>query len=195
MWGYEPAQKLILRRLVQDMREPGLEPPLASRLEPPLGSLLFPTIPEIESYLTDPRMRNGVAVDLETAGPVLRVVGFCRLADPAPIVVWFHYQTGVPAWPEHRELVLVRSMVARCLADPGIPKWFHNGQAFDVPQLEGFGFEVNGYDLGGDTMVYQRHSMPEQPANLQWEAIHYLPRFPAWKHVMAGNEELEEAGK
>jgi hypothetical protein len=191
-FGLEPAARRALRRLVQDVREPGLAPDPTDTTPPP-GSLIFPTPTQIETYLTDPRMRAGVAVDIETAGPILRCVGFCRLVDPAPIVCWFHFKSGQLAWEDHREHTLVYGLVARCLSDAEIPKVFQNGQQFDVGELRSHGFTVNGYaDLGFDTMLAHRHALPEAPASLQWMTCNYVRGARPWKHWIGGKEEEDD---
>lgn len=79
------------------------------------------------------------------------------------------------------------------LANPTIGKWFHNGQAFDIPYLEYQGFEVQGYV--GDTMLLQRYCFPEQPADLQSMANFYAEMSP-WKELSDQvNEDEEGEGK
>lgn len=196
-FGLEPPTRRAWRRLRQDLEAPGDTPPDPQVVSPPPGALLFPTALQVVAYLEDPLCKQGLAVDIENPGDVLVMVGFCRLADLHTLVVWFHHRDGALWWEDHREHLLVRCAVQVALADPTIPKWMHNGQAHDVVYLNKYGFKVEGYV--GDTLLMQRHHMPEQPAGLQWCALNYIPGAHPWKFWVKwdddDSEEAESAGK
>ena len=129
-----------------------------------------------------------ITVDVECAGPHLVCVGFCRVRDLSAVCVRLRGEAGVTLWGA--ELPAVVEWVYEMLSDPEIPKWFHNGQAFDIPYLEYQGFEVAGYV--GDTLLLQRYMFPEMPADLQSCAIFYCG-VPAWKQL-ASDINTDEKG-
>lgn len=189
-YALEPAQRRALKRLARDLTDPK---PCIDTTQPPLDSTLFPTCAEVVAYI-DRLLADDAAVhiDLETAGPVLRCVGLCRLDDLRPFVVWQHYRSGLPAWNDH-DGPIVHDALCRLFASR-TPKWFHNGQQFDVLEIEAFGFpfHVEGYERGGDTLLMQRHAYAEAPASLQYCAITYLG-IPAWKHLIIEDEERDQS--
>jgi hypothetical protein len=183
-WPAEPDQIRYLRRALA-IAAGEAEPPTIDELL--AGALLNPLAAEVAAWaralarLPDP----AVAVDIECAGPHLVCVGMAPLDQAlGPIVVPFRRTGGEPAWRDLDETEAVVAVVAGILADPAIPLWFHNGQAFDVPYLQRVGFTINGYV--GDTLLLARHLEPESAADLQSLAIRWLG-FPAWKHMK--NEE------
>jgi hypothetical protein len=190
-FGLEPHAKRALRKLARDLVEPGPAPD-PTVVEPAPNSLLFPTWQEIDEFLSSPLCAEGLSVDIENPGDQLRIIGFCRLADFHSLVVWFQYRDGRDPWPDHRARMLVHAMVSKVLADPAIPKYMHNGQQHDVKYLEKYGYRVEGYV--DDTMLMQRHSMPEQPAGLQWLACNVLGASP-WKHWISKRGEEQEDNK
>jgi hypothetical protein len=116
-------------------------------------------------------------------------VGFCRHADLSVIGVPIRLKGGALYW-DPSELPLVVEWLDNFLDSPEIPKWFHNGQAFDIPYLQRLGFEVSAY--AGDTMLLQRFMFPEMPASLQFVASLYA-NFPYWKGL--ANPDDEETDK
>jgi hypothetical protein len=146
---------------------------------------LKPTLQDVEEYLTDPQARYGLAVDIETAGEHLLCIGFARLADEECLCVPFRKQYGEQYWPTRAELREAAILVAWVLGNEDIPKCFQNGQGFDVPMLESWGFTVKGYSF--DTMLCQRYMYPEMPANLQFIANLY-GKIPPWKWVLKQEE-------
>lgn len=186
-WGYLPAQQQTMRRFARLVDGKASPPPNTD--QPPPGAIPCPTAEEVLHWLEEPETRAGVACDIENPGDVLRIVGFCRLSDLQSIAIKVYEQTGGPAWnqPDQRKI----ETALRCfLLDHRVPKWFHNGQQHDVPQLAGYKFPVEGYYEGGDTMLMQRFAYAEQPAGLQYMAITHLG-LSAWKHLV--REEDEEA--
>jgi hypothetical protein len=183
-WADEPDQIRYLRRALSIAAGEAEPPSIDALLE---GALLDPTVAQINEWADDllDMPDPSIAVDIECAGPHLVCVGMCPLdRNYASIVVPFRRTGGEPAWPDLATTESVVRIVNRVLMDPGIPLWFHNGQAFDVPYLERVGFEINGY--AGDTLLLARYLEPEATANLQSLAIRWLG-FPAWKHMK--NEE------
>lgn len=181
----EPAQVRYLKRALAIASGQVVPPAHDVLLE---GALLDPTLDELVTWFRGlyAHTDRSVAVDIECAGPHLVCVGLCPLTlEYGPIVVHFRRARGEPAWHDLETTETVVAYLAGVLADPLVPKWFHNGQAFDIPYLtQVVGFEVNGYV--GDTMLLQRYLAAESPADLQHLAIHYAG-FPAWKHLK--NEE------
>ena len=186
-FGWESPTRKALRRLATDMHAPGPTPPDPQVVGTPPGALLFPTPTQIEEYLTDPLMEQGVVVDIENPGNVLKIVGWCRLADLKSLVVWFVMWDGSPAWEDHRERALVFNLVKRAWGNTRIPIWTHNGQAHDLPYMEKYGFGPIG-NFGGDTMLMLRHAFPEQPAGLLWAACNLVGGFP-YKHWIKWDEQ------
>lgn len=138
--------------------------------------------------LTDPT----ITVDIECAGPYLVCIGMCMVETEIPICVRFRSCGGDP-WPHptgHLESLVRWSY--QLLANPAIPKWFQNGQAFDIPYLHRVGFKVNGY--AGDTMLLQRYMYPGMPANLEFLASFYA-EMPGWKWMVKGSKEEDGEGK
>ena len=150
----------------------------------PDSSILAPTLPDLYQYGP---LAGGVAVDIECAGEFLRGIGFCTLDGYRPLWVPFRRQGGIPYWSE-ADLPKAVAWVSQVLAAPWVPKVFHNGGSFDIPYLEGLGFEVNNYLA--DTMLMQHLAYPEQPAGLQFIATLYNRR-PHWKRL----SDLEEEGE
>lgn len=190
-WALEPAQIATLRKardIAAGAPPPWTEDALRSAME---SAILFPTLEDLRLWKGDlySHPNKTVAVDIECAGPHLVRVGFCRLFDRSVLGVPFRLKGGAPAY-EFAALERVVEWLDELLANPAVPKWFHNGQAFDIPYLQRLGFEIANY--AGDTMLLQRYMFPEMPASLQFVAALYA-NFPAWKHI--ANEDDEDADK
>jgi hypothetical protein len=111
-----------------------------------------------------------------------------HVATEEYVCVSFRQQHGALTW-SLADTAAVAQLLDDVLCDPKVPKVFHNGQAFDIPYLEGIGFgPVQGY--AGDTMLAQRYLYPDMPAKLEFVAGLYA-RIPAWKWMakLDGEEE------
>lgn len=188
-WAAEPQQFEYLKRargLAGGSWEPLAHDKLISRFN------LSPTAPAVRAYVnTALRERGTYAVDIECAGRHLVCVGICRLGSLDGIVVRLRGPGGAPMWGA--ELPEVVDALYEFLSAPEVGKWFHNGQAFDVPYLQYQGFEVEGFV--GDTMLLQRYMFPEMGAGLQECGIFYLGT-PAWKYLAKDlNPDEAEDGK
>jgi hypothetical protein len=183
----EPAQVRYLKRAIA-IAGGAATPPTTDTLL--TGAMLDPAWPADFARWRQGVLTAGVAVDIECAGPHLVCVGLCPLApEGVPIVVHFRRAAGEPAWPTLEITEAVVGWLNSILAHPDIPKWFHNGQAFDIPYLREVGFEVAGY--AGDTLLLARYLAPESPADLQSLGIHWLG-MPAWKHLKNAEAEALE---
>jgi hypothetical protein len=180
--GMESPTRKALRRFAADLTSPGPTPPDPTQVVAPPNSNLFPTWQQIEAYLTDPLMYEGVVVDIENPNDTLKIVGWCRLADMASLVVWFVDSAGEEVWT-HPERVLVHGLVREAWGNPRIPIYMHNGQQHDAPYMERYGFGPIG-NYAGDSLLMLRHAFPEQSAGLQWAALQYVPGATPWKQWM-----------
>ena len=183
-WASEPFQILCLKR-ARTIAERGSWPTDDPRSPPP-GALLQPTLKEVEDWIAGVGPQ-GVSVDIETAGRHIVMVGMCRVADLVPICIHFLTQGGQPYWAP-QPWALVEHALASILADPNVPKVFHNGQSFDVPILEANGFKVEGYLW--DTLLMQHIAYAEMEKGLEHCARLYCGINP-WKWTLdsdAGGE-------
>jgi len=189
-WGFLPAQQIYLRRFAKLVTNAPDAPTPTDTTQPPPGATILPTPQQVLDYLAHPDNHQGVACDIENPGDVLRIVGFCRLSDLESIAIKVYAQSGGPCWnaPYQQQ---IESALREFLADPTVPKWFHNGQQHDSPELEKYGFPVQGYYEGGDTLLMQRFGFAEQPAGLQYCAITHLG-MGAWKHLTRAEDEGAE---
>lgn len=188
-WGKEMFQVRYLRRLRGWLDGKPCTP--IDVTQPPPKANLFPSLPEIKAFLEDPRCQSqGVAIDLEAAGPHPRCLGLMLVDDEEYVCVHFRHQGGGAYW-SYTDLCTIVTLLQIFLADPEIPKVFQNGQAYDVPELEALGFEVNGYYEGGfDPMIAHRYAYGESPADLQTLGIAY-GGLPAWKRLTRQEEDGE----
>jgi hypothetical protein len=189
-WGKEMFQVMYLKRLKQwafDKRP--CEP--VDVTQPPPKANLFPTLDEIKEFLADPRCSSeGVAIDLEAAGPHPRCLGIMLVESEEYICIHFRHQGGAIYW-SYTDLCTIVGLLQLFLADPTVPKVFQNGQAYDVPELEELGFEVNGYWPDGfDPMIAHRYMYGESPADLQTLGIAY-GGLSAWKRLVKEDDEGE----
>lgn len=175
-WAAEPQQYEYLKRaraLACGTWEPQSHEHLIR------GFNLAPSLSQVEAYCEGAIAKGAtLAVDIECAGPHLVCVGMCDVATMGGIVVRLRGPKGVPMWGEH--LPQVVSSLYNVLSEPTVGKWFHNGQAFDIPYLETVGFRVDGFV--GDTLLLQRFMFPEMGASLQECGTFYVGA-PAWKYL------------
>lgn len=189
-WGKEMFQVEYLKRLHRwAFKDEPCEP--IDITQAPEKANLFPTLDEIKVFLLDPRCQaQGVAIDLEAAGPHPRCLGLMLVDSEEYICIHFRRQGGGEYW-RYTELCTIVALLQIFLADPTVPKVFQNGQAYDVPELEALGFEVRGYAEGGfDPMIAHRYAYGESPADLQTLGIVY-GGLPAWKRLVREDEEGE----
>ena len=188
-WAAEPQQYEYLKR-ARALAGGTWEPPSHAHL---VGGFNFtPTAPEVEAWCHQAQQeRATLTVDIECAGPHLVCVGLCDIATMGGIVVRFRGPGGPTLWGN--ELPRVVEALFDVLSDPTVGKWFHNGQAFDIPYLNMQGFEVEGFV--GDTMLMQRYMFPEMGASLQQCGSFYVG-VPAWKYLAKDvNNDEEGDGK
>ena len=189
-WGKEMLQVLYLKRLRAWVFD---DQPceVVDLTQPPEKANLFPTLSEITTFLSDTRCQTeGVAIDLEAAGPHPRCLGLMLCDSEEYICIHFRHQGGEPYW-NYTNLCTIVALLQIFLADPLVPKVFQNGQAYDVPELEELGFQVRGYFEGGfDPMIAHRYMYGEAPADLQTLGIAY-GGLPAWKRLVREDEEGE----
>jgi hypothetical protein len=178
--AYGPPQITSLKRARAIEREGWQEvslgrSPVPLSVVPPIDPI--PTLTEWEAGCGV----DGVVIDIETAGPMLLCVGILTLDEPrTALVVPFRGEGGVPWYGDPADLKGVVAWLSRFLADPTIPKVFHNGQSFDVPYLQDLGFSVGGYE--DDTLLMQHTAYAELPKGLEWCAVTYCGARP-WKHL------------
>jgi len=189
-WGREAFQVLHLKRVKQWVFDGRPCKPMDMTKAPPSANL-SPTLTEIQQFLEDPRCQGqGITLDIEAAGPHFRCLGLMLCDDEEYICIHFRRQGGATYWP-YGELLKIVAMLQLFLADPTIPKVMHNGQAYDVLQLEELGFEVGGYFEGGfDTLLAHRYAYGEAPADLQTLGIAY-GGMSAWKRLVSEDDEGE----
>lgn len=148
--------------------------------------ILFPTLDELRTFLVGP-VDDGVAIDIETAGAYIICVGLTRLADLAHVACRFLTRGGTLYWNPWTDFYTATELLYDFLASP-VPKWFHNGQAFDVPHLESLGFTVAEPIL--DTMLAHKTALAGLPAGLQFCATYHLG-MPVWKDMVNEDEEVQ----
>lgn len=186
-FAYRDAQVEVLKRARAYLRGEWT-PPTPDLTHTPVPATLFPTLTSLMEWRHGP-LTQGVVVDIETAGPYLVCVGLLRLADRHALVVPFRTQGGGQYWRAD-QLPWVVDWLWEVLANPEVPKVFHNGVSFDIPYLEEVGFEVDGPLR--DTIVMQHTNNPEQPKKLEWCAVTFCGYQP-WKHLGGPDDETPEA--
>jgi hypothetical protein len=180
----EPAQVLYLKRARELLANPGSAAGGSVPVAP-----VRPTLVDLHQWEAGlVASGGGCAVDIETAGDHLRCVGMAWLAEPyTPLVVPVRTQGGDLYWSpsDFRDMLV---WLWGILADESLQKVFHNGQAFDVPMLEHWGFTVRGYEF--DTMLAQHVCYPGMDKGLEFMAKMYLGS-PGWKHMVRGETDGE----
>jgi len=169
----------------------------------PESANLYPSFDDLVRFTANrDLLKDGLAIDIEAAGRHLICIGITRVSDLAYICCRFRHKRGRLYWPDFRTLYKVIEWLDDLLRDPEIPKGFHNGQAYDVVELEQFtfqqnkwwGFEVNGFwdhSDGWDTMLMQMTAMSGFPKGLQFCATFHLG-FPHWKSLVKEDDEMAE---
>lgn len=179
-WAAEPQQYEYLKR-ARALACGTWEPPSHSHLL--RGFNLTPTLAEVEAFCTQAIAQGAtLSVDIECAGQHLVCVGFCDIHTIGGIVVRLRGPGGTTLWGD--ELPQIVDSLYDVLSEPGVGKWFHNGQAFDIPYLNVQGFEVGGFV--GDTLLLQRYMFPDMDASLQGCGVFYVG-VPAWKWLAKDN--------
>lgn len=159
-FGLEPLQIQTLK-LVKRIVD-GWEPPIYDFTQPYPGSVLYPTLEELRTWRAGFAAGEEIAIDVEAAGRVLRMVGMCRLSDLAYVAVWFRSEGG-DVWP-YPDFGAVIEWLYDLLADPSVGKVFHNA-AYDIEQLEEVGFEVENFSY--DTLLATHLAFPELRKRLE----------------------------
>ena len=141
---------------------------------------LAPTVPEMVEWLDGCR---GAALDIESLGSVLIMIGFWDTEQPerGGLCVTLRLERGALPLYTLDEWYAIAGALYRFLADPAKPKGAHNGQAFDIWILERLGFELNGY--AWDTILMLHIAEPERKKDLQTAAV-ALCGAPAWKYLV-----------
>jgi uracil-DNA glycosylase len=185
-WSEEPHQIEYLKqaKAIAD----GLDPILDPEAHLQGDSITAPSLADL--YQFEARLSGeGVAVDIETAGDHIRLVGLCDLAPPHHYLGFPVRDVGGKQWwgADFRAAV---EWLWRFLANESVKKVGHNAQAFDIPMLERNGFLVRGYDF--DTMLGMHIAATGVPKGLETLAKVHLG-WPGWKDMVKG--ELEGEGK
>jgi hypothetical protein len=179
-WSEEPGCVRTLQRAWHYATSPE-KPPSVDYSKPPAGAVLAPRLADLTAW-EHHIGPAGIAVDLETAGDHIRLVGLCTVDPPhMPLVLPFRVQGGGAYWTDWAEFQAAVRWLWGLLADPTLPKVFHNGQAFDTPVLELNGFVVKNFDF--DTMLAQHVAFPEMSKGLEFMAKLYLG-VPGWKSLV-----------
>jgi hypothetical protein len=186
-WAHDPAQPKFLRR-AWEIACADSPPNVADVGTAPPGGTIARTLADVSAWIGDVlAARATVACDIEGTGGVLIGIGFCRLDTLASMYVPFRNRAA-PYWPDREVTRAVAYWVDRVLSEPTVGKVFHNGSSFDVPFLEGIGFEVAGYV--DDTMIRAWATYHEAAKDLQSLGILYAG-LPAWKHLSHVGDEGE----
>jgi len=190
-WALEPAQVTYLRRIAKILAGDRPTIPDVAAYPP---SLTIPAVPDqLDEWLEGlPPPGEGdrrLAADIEGIGNVLIGIGFCRFEDEATIYVPFRRTGGELYWTDPKSQRRAVEWLDRVLSDPTIGKVFHNGNTFDIPFLEQFGFEVGGFV--DDTMVGQAYIYAEMPKRLEFLGTLWAG-LPSWKYLSKVGEEGDD---
>ena len=182
----EPLQVEYLK-IAKEIAD-GLRPNLDPEAHLPRDIISNPRLPDLTRWKS--RLSGeGVAIDLETAGDHIRLVGMCDLAPPHSYLAFpIRTQGGGSYWGD--DLGRAVEWLWDFLSDPTIKKVGHNAQAFDIPMLERNGFIVGGFHF--DTMLGMHIAHTGVPKDLETLARLYL-KMPSWKAMVKGD--LEGEGK
>ena len=194
-WAKEPCQEVYLRRLWK-LAKGEIPKPVLDITKPPPNSNLFPTLKDLEDFTRESKEYDGVSIDIENAGPHIICVGFSLVHLSSGVVgpticVRFRCNGGGLYWKSRSELLEVVAWMFRILGDARLAKIFHNGVVYDVPILQGLGFEVKGRLI--DTMNLAHSCYPELSKGLQFCATLYL-WSPCWKLLTAETDEGDGKG-
>ena len=180
----EPSQVLYLQRAKEIAQNGWVN---FDSTKPPRGAITKPNLEDLSSWLQHIGP-GGVTVDIETARRRLRGVGFCTIDTHLALWVPLCSQGGGAYWSSKDEGAC-HLWLRDILRDPGIPKYFHNGLAFDIPILRHNGYVVNGY--AGDTMLMNHIAYPEMSKGLKYLANLYLG-IGGWKALVSESDEGED---
>lgn len=192
-YPHEPAQVEYLRRAWELLVcvEQGGTPTLIDTSEPPPHSIGAPGLSDLVRYRRGD-FSQGVAVDVEAAGDILRGIGFCRVSDLHSLWVPFWRAGGAQYWPTRTQARAAVEWCDELLGNPAVTKVFHNGLNYDIPvQLVEAGFRVEGPLV--DTMLLAHVHQPEMPKGLQWLATTHL-EVPSWKQLSKQAAEVDDDG-
>lgn len=212
-WEQDPLQVEFLRR-AKEYVNGNIEPIDISTV--PDNANLYPTLQDLKAWELRCDLSRGIAIDIESAGKHVICVGLLSLDDFSYICVRFKLQGGVNYWGTWWDTYRAVEWLDRILSQPEIPKHFHNGQAFDVPELsilgfrlptrgprqaeasvpcvpEPFGFIVRGFGSHPDsldTMLVQSTALSGFPKGLAQCATYHLG-MPSWKQLVKEDDETQ----
>jgi hypothetical protein len=180
-WNQAPVQEIYLKRVKRIID--GEEWPILDPKKPPPNTILHPTLEDLKQWesMID---SQGITVDVEAAGRHITIVGLCRIADLVPIVVRFRKKGGGLYWSSD-QLPSVVEWLDQVFQNQSYPKVMHNGQAYDLPQLERTGFRMERYEW--DTMLAQYILFPELPKDLEFVS-NVFSGIGGWKWLVGEQE-------
>ena len=184
-WGYEPAQAAYVQNAANALRT-GSWPRIDIRVPPP-GTKLYAAPVHVKEMHRALSCQGGtLVIDIESAGDYIMCVGLGRLGPGAAavsqvLVVRFRVMGGGSFYHSQAALEVMVEALWELLADPKVPKLFHNGISYDVGVLERHGFVVGGDLL--DTMQMAHTAYVEMPKSLQFLSTLHLGA-PVWKTLV-----------
>lgn len=190
-FALEPAQVEYLRRAWEAYKGlcEGSPPPLIDTSRPPPDSIGAPGLSDLVRFRAGD-FTQGVAVDVEAAGPILRGIGFTRVADLHSLWCPFWRAGGAHYWPSREQARVAVAWCDELLGNETITKVFHNGLNYDIPvQLVDAGFTVAGPLI--DTMLLAHVHQPEMQKGLQWLSTAHLG-IPTWKQLSKQAAEADD---
>jgi DNA polymerase len=133
----------------------------------------------VESHI---RPAERLAVDIETAGKHITVIGFAWSTTEALVIPFVdRRRIGNCYWPSIQDEVAVWEIVKAVLVSPTPRKTFQNGM-YDIPFLwRGYGIGVRGADE--DTMLLHHALQPEALKGLGYLGSIYAGDHGAWKEA------------
>lgn len=183
-WAQDPLQPTYLAR-AREIAEAGhYTPPDPTTLPP--NANIFPSLRQLEEFSATTDPTDPCHLDIEAAGDHLICCGILRASDESYVCVRFRGQGG-DLW-EPADLPARAEWLFNFLSGPW-PKIFHNGQAYDVPQLERLGFVVNGFT--DDTLLLAHLTYAEMKKALAFLALTYCG-IPNWKTLVSPEDEEKE---
>jgi len=175
----------------------------------PADACMYPTLQDLTDWEVRQPLAGGISIDIESAGEHVICVGLLCVPTGSYICVRFRLAGGQTYWPTFWDTYRAVEWLDSVLSNPDYPKVFHNGQAFDVPELsilgyamgEGalgdlprpYGFNVAGFGthpLGMDTMLAQQTALSGFPKGLAQCATYHLG-MPSWKKLVKEDEETD----
>ena len=180
--GLEPLQVQILRG-VREVLE-GKPPHIYdfSKIPPEVDAKLYDSLEGLRAWRAAFEPGEELAVDIEAAGRVLRMVGMMRVRDLSYRAVWFRTEGGdVYPYPDFAGVV---EWLYYLLASPNVSCCFHNG-FYDMEQLEETGFEMANYSY--DTLLSLHLAYPEMRKRLERVAL-LTAGMTGWKSTLRSDE-------